>query len=311
MKTCAATPAEIARIVRDVCETEVRAFKPGNVSLASAGHRMTADDFMRSAEAIAIPLSLPGLSVGERILFSIRSTRAAVGSNTNLGIVLLLAPLAHAALLESDETDVSARLSGVLATLSVDDAILAYEAIRIAGPAGLGASSQHDVKDIPRISLLQAMRESQARDRVARQYATDYRDLFAIGAPAARVALARWPAREWAAVAVYLHWLAKFPDTHITRKLGAAVAEQVTAQAADVERVFKAAPSPEHALPALRAFDAELKRDGINPGTSADLTVASLMVMDLQDVFRQRVYDRSVDLAAGYYPQWASARAFY
>jgi len=36
----------------------------------------------------------------------------------------------------------------------------------------------------------------------------------------------------------------------------------------------------------LLAFDAELKRDGINPGTTADLSVASLLALHLQDLLQ-------------------------
>src|SRR5690242_14660894 len=79
------------------CELELRALKPGNVHDFAAGHGMTVDDFAASAEVSAGPLCRPGASVGERILGAIRATRERVGCNTNLGIVLLAAPLVAAA----------------------------------------------------------------------------------------------------------------------------------------------------------------------------------------------------------------------
>jgi len=45
---------------------------------------------------MAAVIAVPGASVGRRILRAIQSTRAMVAFNTNLGIVLLCAPLAHA-----------------------------------------------------------------------------------------------------------------------------------------------------------------------------------------------------------------------
>ena len=307
----ALTPAKIARLVREVCELDVRAFKPGNVSVDSPGHRMTATDFMKSADAVARPLAAPGLDVGERILAAITATRTAVGCNTNLGIVLLLAPLTQAALRKTDEPDLRIRLASVLNSLTVDDAALTYAAIRLAAPAGLDASSRFDVSSAPTVTLLQAMREAQGRDQIARQYATDYWDIFDSGAAVGRAAVARWQSDEWATVAVYLHWLATFPDTHVERKFGKAAAEDVQRQAIDLDIRFQNIGSPEELRAPLQHFDRVLKHAGINPGTSADLTVASLLVMHLQEHFQQRVNDRLADEAAGYYPQRASVRAFY
>lgn len=311
MSAFALSPAKIASLVYEVCELDVRAFKPGNVSLESPGHRMTAADFIKSAEAVTRPLSLPGLSLGERILFAIRSTHAAVGCNTNLGIVLLLAPLAQAALLETDEADLGVRVERVLASLTKDDAALAFEAIRVAAPAGLGASRRLDVNSAPTGTLLEAMREAQDRDQIARQYATNYRGVLDTAAPLARAALERWQSHEWATVAVYLHWLATVPDTHVERKFGRVVAERVRKQAVALDVQFQAASSPDALRQQLQSFDQELKHGGINPGTSADLTVASLMAMHLQEHYRQQVNDRLADEATGYYPQRASARAFH
>ena len=60
MSAFALSPAAIASLVHEVCELDVRAFKPGNVSLESPGHRMIAADFIKSAEAVT-RLTLPGL----------------------------------------------------------------------------------------------------------------------------------------------------------------------------------------------------------------------------------------------------------
>jgi triphosphoribosyl-dephospho-CoA synthase len=79
------------------CQLDVAVRKPGNVSFASPGHGMEAQHFLASAAAAAPPLFAPGRPVGERIEAAIRATRAAAGCNTNLGIVLLCAPLALAA----------------------------------------------------------------------------------------------------------------------------------------------------------------------------------------------------------------------
>jgi triphosphoribosyl-dephospho-CoA synthase len=275
--------AIVAATIREACLAEIRAFKPGNVSLASPGHGMQAADFVASAQAIAGVIAAPGASVGERILRAIEATREVVPFNTNLGIVLLCAPLAHAALQASTERGLRARLASVLATLDSNDADLAYRAIRLAQPGGLGRVERYDVEQAPCVTLLEAMGEARDRDRIALQYVTDYRDVFEIGIPAAQRALARWGSREWAAVAVYLGFLARFSDSHVVRKHGAQVAVSVRREAGELEQALGRASDPAQEMPKLEEFDRRLKAQSINPGTSADITVAALVAMVLDD----------------------------
>src|SRR5438128_395760 len=134
------------------CETELRALKPGNVHVHAEGHGMTVDDFRASAIAAAEPLCRRGLAVGARIEAAIATTRATVSRNTNLGIVLLAAPLLVAA--ESAEPGGFRRaLSATLAQLTVSDASLAYAAIRVANPGGLGRAEAQDVTGEPTVTL--------------------------------------------------------------------------------------------------------------------------------------------------------------
>jgi triphosphoribosyl-dephospho-CoA synthase len=314
MSTFALESGQLADIVRQVCEVEVRAFKPGNVSVGAPGHGMSADDFLASATAMAEPLCAPGLRVGERIHAAVSATRAVVNCNTNLGIVLLAAPLVQAALLDSPLPSLRARLEEVLAGLDIGDAEMSYQAIRLASPGGLGSSEKHDVHSTPRVTLLQAMAEARDRDTIARAYVTGYADIFLVGIPLARAALARWGSEEWAAVAAYLGLLSRFPDTHIQRKFGAEAARQVSRQAAGIDKDFQCAARPEQLLPRLSRFDRSLKTAAINPGTSADLTVATLLALRLQEMLQQSVNGRPATAAAGPYPQRASdrrsARAF-
>lgn len=276
------SPASVSAIIRDACLTEIRAFKPGNVSAASAGHRMEAADFVASADAMAPAISAPGSSVGRRILDAIEATRAVVSFNTNLGIALLCAPLAHAAVLPMEGHILAPRLQRVLAALDLEDAELAYRAVRLAGPGGLGRSERHDISQAPRVALGEAMREARDRDRIAGQYASGYRDIFETGIPALREGLSRWRTREWATVHVYLEFLARFPDSHVVRKHGAQVAADVSRQARELSDALGGSDDPVREMPKLEAFDRQLKAESINPGTSADLAVATLAAMDLE-----------------------------
>ncbi|MBI3527993.1 MAG: triphosphoribosyl-dephospho-CoA synthase [Betaproteobacteria bacterium] len=280
-------PTTVAAAIWDACVTDVRAFKPGNVSIASPGHGMRADDFIASADAMAAAIAAPAADVGQRILRAIEATHAVVPVNTNLGIVLLCAPLAHAATSSSSELILRERLRAVLAGLNVDDAGLAYRAIRLAEPGGLGRSDRHDVVEVPHVTLREAMDEARDRDRIAHQYVTDYGDIFETGLPALQHGLARWRSREWAAVHAYLIFLARYPDSHVARKHGGKVAAAVSLQARDLSQALGRASDPAREMPALEAFDRQLKARSINPGTSADMTVATLVAMDLEDSLDQ------------------------
>ncbi len=292
-------PALVAEALRNACITDVTAFKPGNVSVASPGHGMHAEDFVASAQAVAEVIVTPGLRVGERILRAVEATREVVAFNTNLGIVLLCAPLVHAVVEPAAEPALLARLRAVLAGLDVDDAETAYRAIRLAQPGGLGSSVRHDVSSRPTVTLLEAMREASSRDRIARQYVTDFEDVFGWGTMVAREALARWGDWEWAAVSVYLAFLARYPDSHVTRKHGEELAGAVTREARGAARALSNACSPGDAMPVLAAFDQSLKARAVNPGTSADLTVATLIAMKLEE-FLDRVYHgREARVGAG------------
>jgi triphosphoribosyl-dephospho-CoA synthase len=277
--------ARIAQAYVDACDAELRALKPGNVHVHADGHRMTVSDFERSARASASVMGDAGLSVGTRIHEAIRRTHDAVGSNTNLGIVLLCAPLASAAFAAGAVLPtldaLRTALATVLAQLDVEDAEEVYAAIRLASPAGLGTASEHDVHEPARTTLLDAMRAAADRDRIAAQYATGYRDVFELGVPRLLEGLGRWHDLRRATTSAYLAFLAGFVDSHVARKHGLATAERVRADAAAAEREFASADGAAVPHDALMRLDAELKAEGLNPGTSADLTVASLYALHL------------------------------
>jgi len=267
---------------RWACLTELDAPKPGNVHASADGHRMTVDEFVRSADAAAAPLSAQGARVGLRIHRAVMATFAAVGTNTNLGIILLCAPLAAAA--ERDATNLRNALHQVLQDLNVDDADLAFGSIVRAAPAGLGHSAQHDVFNPATVGLLQAMSEAANRDMVARQYATDFADIFDRGLPLFESVSRRRGEAKWATLATFLGFLSAFPDSHIARKFGAETARCVQGTALNFARMLQAAEQADQLLPALLTWDSALKAKAVNPGTSADLTVATLFAHRLRTI---------------------------
>lgn len=282
----------IERAFRDACTAELAALKPGNVHRFAPGHGMTVDDFLRSADAAASPLCRLGASLGERVLGAVEATRDAVGQNTNLGIVLLCAPLALAA---ESGPHLRAGVRAAIAASTLGDADQVFRAILLASPGGLGSAARHDVRAPAAVRLPDAMAEAASRDSIARQWTTGFEDVFDAGLPAFEVALARWHGKgwghgkdwghraEWAATDAYLRFLARLPDSHVARKHGAEAADVVRREAADALARLDAAADPETVAPSLLAWDASLKRRGLNPGATADLTVATVFLWHLRN----------------------------
>src|SRR5579883_2212972 len=276
-----ATAAQLA------CLLEVSAPKPGNVSPDRPFRDLRYEDFLASAAAIG-----PGLAraaerpLGPTILAAVESTAGWTSSNTNLGIVLLFAPLARAALADAAGS-LRERVASVLAATTVADARAAYAAIRLAGPGGLGRVPEQDVRDEPAVTLLEAMRLAADRDAVAREYATGFEITFGIGCPA--VVRARGAGLGWddAVVETYLTLLSARPDSLIARKVGGAAAAEVSrAAAAAVEAGGVRTPAGRARIAAL---DATLRdsENRLNPGTTADLTAAALFVALLEGGWRE------------------------
>ncbi|MBO0697664.1 MAG: triphosphoribosyl-dephospho-CoA synthase, partial [Zavarzinella sp.] len=252
---------------------EVTARKAGNAHRERDFADVTYADFVLSAAAAAPEIGLAAdRPLGETVLAAVRATRAAVRTNTNLGIVLLLAPLAKV----PDGTDLQTGVREVLARTTVADAVNVYEAIRLAGPGGLGKAKEQDVHDAPTLPLRDVMALAAARDLVARQYANDFADVFDLGVPALLDGLERFGRVEPAVQHCQLAWLAAHPDSLIARKRGPDVAREAGRRAKavlDLGSVGTAAGRT-----AYDEFDHWLRADGHarNPGTTADLVTACL-----------------------------------
>jgi triphosphoribosyl-dephospho-CoA synthase len=279
----ALTASQIAQAFQESCLAELDALKPGNVHRwadTPPETRMSVADFEESARVAAPALAAPGVSVGLRIRRSVEATIAAVGHNTNLGIILLCAPLAAAAWQDAEEP-LRARLAKPLAELTLDDARETYAAIRHAKPGGLGEVPQHDVRSEPKITLLEAMRWAEAHDRIAWNYTHDFADVFELGLAQLDKGMHRWGSLPLAISLVFLGFLGGTPDTLIQRKFGAEQAAEVLERAKEIEARCWASPNAEGLLSELIGFDRWLKARGLNPGTSADLTVATLFAASL------------------------------
>lgn len=266
----------------EACWLELHALKPGNVGHHADGHGMTVDQFVDSAQVSAVALTEPSDSVGERIYKAVKSTRMQVGDNTNLGIVLLAAPIIEAVLLQDSVDDLRTNLKVVLEQLTVTDARDCYAAIRLANPGGMGAIDDQDINNEPDITLLEAMRLAESRDRIAFQYTHDYSDVFEYNLIIYKDFLNKWQSSTWAATAVFLSQWMRAPDSLISRKHGVLKAQEISDMIAPLAVQVLASQDPMEFETRLLSIDGHLKSIGINPGTTADLTVATLFVAMLE-----------------------------
>lgn len=275
---------DIQQAYLNACLAELEALKPGNVHVFSDGHGMQVQDFIDSAEvsapALCDDVALGVRSLGLRMLHALQASYEKVHCNTNLGIILLAGPIVQAALTYPD-ISVRTALEHVLNATTMNDAEAVYAGIRLVQPAGIGQRTEHDVHDPAQITLFEAMQIASSHDNVAAQYVSHYAEVFDHVLPLYAEYCQRWERPAWALTAVYLYWLSRVPDSHIQRKFGLAQASVIQQAAQTHFTAFIHQDNPKMYMSALLAWDAELKQTGINPGTSADLTVTTALLANL------------------------------
>ncbi|MBN2243344.1 MAG: triphosphoribosyl-dephospho-CoA synthase [Acidobacteria bacterium] len=274
----------IAELVQEACIREVCAPKPGNVNPHHDFSDTSFEDFLLGAIAVGAAFENAGdAAVGETVLRAVEDSRRRAGSNTNLGIILLLAPLTKACCTVAreqagDVLKIRESLGAVLNALTVQDARLAYEAIRIADPAGLGRAPEQDISEEPSVTLLEAMELAKDRDSVASEYGTNFEITFGTGLPALKEALSRGLKYSDAVVQAFLAILGRVPDTLIARKGGRETSRRVSKSAQEV--LLEGGVYTPEGRARLREMDRAL-RDGahkLNPGATADLTAATVFL---------------------------------
>ncbi|MBX9679098.1 MAG: triphosphoribosyl-dephospho-CoA synthase [Gemmataceae bacterium] len=260
------------------CIWEATARKPGNANRTRDLPNLTFIDFLAAGAAIAPAMRhAANRPLGASILEAIRATRSVASTNVNLGIVLLLTPLVAtrmgAAKLGSWHECIKKRL----AETTIADARDLYGAIRLAEPGGMGKVKDQDVQSEPTVTLLETMKLASERDSIARQYANGFEDVFSRGPLWVREGIAKYGTLEDAVLHTFFHWVAAYPDSLILRKHG----EQ---DAAEASKWGKALSNhgwhDENGRIMKGGFDAWCRdpKRRRNPGTSADLTAASLFV---------------------------------
>ena len=261
------------------CAMEVMSPKPGNVAPGQTFGDSSVDDFLKSACAIAAVLAVADMqSLGSRILSAVQATRSVVRQNTNLGIILLLAPLA----LVGREHSLEAGIFEVLQSTTVEDSRLVYEAIRLAQPAGLGAASEQDVGREPTRNLVECMKLAAERDMIAAQYANGFQQVLRCGRDWLQDSLAVSLPQPQRIRLLAVRFIATFGDSLIARKCGKEMSDIVREKARQL--LQDGWPMREATSSSYAEFDLFLRADGNrrNPGTTADL-IAAVLFAGLRD----------------------------
>lgn len=294
----------LAACIEQACVLEATARKPGNVHPGASFDDLTYNDFLRAA-AVSAPLLAQAASrgIGWAVWSAVQATRSETGKNVNLGICLLLAPLAMGAA----ENTLWAGARRAVQAATVHDTELVYRAIRLAQPGGLGQSPEQDISQPPTLPLQNVMRLAADRDDVARELATGYLRLEQMIVPWLMEAweqatsrplsppepitladleegkpalpnLSAMPPWEQAVVLTHLRLIAD-GDTLIRRKCGDNLCREAAAQATQLWQLWQ--QTRDISAERLSAFDRWLRADGHrrNPGTSADLIAAALFTV--------------------------------
>lgn len=261
------------RLAQLACVLELMAPKPGNVHRHADLPGLRMFDFLASALAIGEPLDRAAtVGIGRTVEHAIAATREVVASNTNLGMVLLLTPMAAV----PPGVELRAGLADVLDATTIDDARAVYRAIRLAQPGGMGSVPDQDIADEPTLPLKAIMALAADRDLVARQYANGFREVLDEALPVLETSIQRGHPVETSTVAAHLNLLARHHDSLIVRKAGLERAEEVRQRAIAV--LDAGWPDRAEGVRMCAAFDAWLRHpeQRLNPGTTADLVTAAL-----------------------------------
>ena len=289
---------QLEEFILAACLMEATAPKIGNVHPEASFNDMTYDHFVQSAHAVAPVLakSQPH-SVGKTILKATQATINKVQCNTNLGIILLLAPLVAV------PTSICLKegVKNVLQNLTKEDAEYVYQAIRVANPGGMGENNEADIQQNPTGTLLEMMQLAASHDQIANQYVNGYHDIFEFGLSC--LAERKDFTINWKEDIVWLQlrFLERFSDSHVIRKCGNDVGETLQKRAAIV--LNNGFPASSKSTELLKEFDEWLRQENNirNPGTTADLITATLFIalreglLEMPDFSEGGILDHSDD----------------
>ena len=257
----------------------MQCIKPGNVNYLSGHNDASVDDFVESYKITSNIISMPDMTLGMRIYECVKSTKLAVEKNTNLGIILLCSVFSQSLLRDTTCALVDS-IKNVVLNSTGQDVSNICDAISLANPGGLNSHDSYDVRSKPKISLYELMSISSDYDQISNQYSSFFSDIFNFIIPTFHQSLQDIKDTELAISYCFLKTLEKYPDSHITRKYGHKIAKKTSKEASDLIKILDGDTRHESWGKNLMSLDKHFKMARVNPGTTADLLVISMMIYD-------------------------------
>ena len=287
---------EIAKIAQIASALEVSGYpKPGNVHRTRDFDDMEFEDFIISGIVIGDTIrqacsdvDIENPELGRYILHAVAETDRWIKNNTNLGIVMMTTPIAVAAAISDSFEDIRDNIKILMANTSVDDACDLYDAINIADAGGMGDQDEYDVasgnakqelRDNNQ-TMYDVLKISAPWDMLAREMTSDMPAVFEIGYPTYHE-LKQTESKNDACLLTFLTILSQVPDTLISRKYGSDEALKISMMTRDLLNIKDESDFKDK----LKDFDDYLYNNKYNPGTTADLTAASIFVSYLKSNF--------------------------
>lgn len=287
---------EIAKIAQIASALEVSGYpKPGNVHRTRDYDDMVFEDFVISGIVIGdtirkatTDVDVENPQLGRYILEAVDETDRWIKNNTNLGIVMMITPIAAAAAISDDFDEIRPNIVKLMANTTVDDACDLYDAINIADAGGMGDQDEYDVASDNaknelrenKQTMYDVLKISAPWDMLAREMTSDMPAVFEIGYPTYHK-LKEEKSLNDACVLTFLTILSQVPDTLISRKYGSDEAMKISLMTRDLLKLKDADDFDVK----LQEFDDYLFENHYNPGTTADLTAASIFVSNLKTHF--------------------------
>ena len=240
-------------------------------------------DFVVSAVILGKTLErVCSTKVGDCIKEAVLDRANIVFTNTNLGIILLFVPLAAAA--SEGRKDLHSTVVKLVQKTTVEDAVSVVEAIKLSGayvgtPAtGPDVRGERIICDIweKELTLHQLFLISSPWDMIASEWVNG----FGITFSGAKRLL-----EGESILGLYLDILSEYPDSLVLRRFGRKKAQEVCEKA----RALQGCSFAE-----IQKWDAQLYKEGVNPGTTADLVASSVFVALLED---ERIFSRFLEEA--------------
>lgn len=294
--------SKISEIAQIASVLEVSGYpKPGNVHRNRDFHDMVFEDFLISGIAIGKTIKLlcekskksrndlSKINLGSYILKGVKKTNHWVKNNTNLGIIMMLMPIAASASISSNFNDLQENIDKIIKSTTVNDAINLYEAINLAEAGGMGASKEFDLSNDAskdelknnNKSMYDVLEISSSWDTLASELTSKMPICFEISYPTFHK-LKKENSLNNSTIITFLTILSNVPDTLISRKYNNKKAIEVSDECLKVLN-----SSPEDFIKNLKKFDDYLFENKLNPGTTADLTAASIMISYLKDEYEK------------------------